>query len=69
VTPETLARLRANGPDIRERLERAGLHGLIVDDRDGIRVQAPFHKTPEVLHDVDDVRWLALDIAHEGRAA
>lgn len=69
MTPDTLARLRDVAPKVTAELRRAGLGRLVVDDLDGVRVRTPFHDTPQVLHDVDDVRWLALDIAHGGRPA
>lgn len=69
MTPETIARRRDAAPDIATALRRAGLARLVVATHDGVHVRTPFHAEPQVLDDVADVRWLALDIANGGRPA
>jgi hypothetical protein len=67
MSPEVLTRARLNAPNIEAALERAGLAELIVDRAQGIRVRTRVHAAPQLLHDVDDVRWLVFD-AIGGRA-
>lgn len=69
MTPDTLARVRATAPQVATALRHAGLARLAVATRDGVEVRTPFHAEPQVLHDVDDVRWLAIDIANGGHPA
>jgi hypothetical protein len=63
VSPDVVMRARAAAPEVLVELADRGLEELIVSDRDVVWVRSPVHELPVPLHDVDDVRWFALEVA------